>query len=249
MVPAGTVYCDLVDSTRIFAPFRATGCRSCGCAPPPVTRPAVAGLIASGRTRGGRAQHRVPRSDPDLSRLRGGIHVLGRRAGLLCREGSPERPPAVPNLPPDGPQCSRVWSTSRVPRGHLRDVRGPGRCAVRATQRPTGVLQLLLRQGSRRSRHVGLTDAAAGRIGNSRYCEAGFRAGLHDSAPRRDDPGPDTVAATRVRRTSARHGVRGWECSSFGRWWERPRGRGATPLVRRSRRPPGPFGTYGWSRS
>ena len=61
------------------------------------------------------------------------------------------------NDPQRCPSCRAVAKrartdrrTTRVPRRDLRGLRGPGRRAVRATQRPTRLLQHLLRQGAGR---------------------------------------------------------------------------------------------------
>src|SRR5438034_6406423 len=88
--------------------------------------------------------------NPHLSRLRRQLHLLGRRAALLRGEGAAERAPALPDVPrecetrPDG-------RTAPVPRCRLQRLWKPGDGALRAANRPPGLLLELLRQGPRRA--------------------------------------------------------------------------------------------------
>ena len=119
------------------------------------------GPRASWRPSRGRVWRGCTRTEPDLSRLRRGVQLLGRRAGLLCQQGPDQRPPALPVVPSGRQARPLERGPARVPCRDLRGLRGSGRRAVRATQRSTGLLQLLLRQGPGRHAHRGAGDRLA----------------------------------------------------------------------------------------
>ncbi len=133
-----------------------------GCAPPPVTtngRGRVHRVRAYPRRRASTTG--VPGSHAYLSRLRNGIRLFRRRAGVLRRQGPAERPAAVPQLSAGGPKCAGGGGASGVSRRDLCDVRGAGGRSVRPAQRSARLLQFLLRQGSRDGGHIGLTVGAS----------------------------------------------------------------------------------------
>ena len=212
-------------------------------APPPVpTAPGPGSLLVASRAEEGLERVYEDRTS-DLSRLRRGIHLLGRRTGLLRQQGADERPAALPVVPGRRQAGSLERGPTRVPRRDLRGLRGPGRRAVRAAERPPGLLQLLLRQGP--SRHaVGHGERLARRAARIR------------SERPRADPATGRPRGIMARSWSRRAGawavraeVRPWASSSSGRWSGPARSRGATPPRRPSRRPRRPSATSRRSRS
>ena len=98
---------------------------------------------------------------------RGGLERVYQDRSLTCRDCTEEfgfsageqaffASKGLTNDPQRCPSCRAVASERdprmdpRVPCRDLRGLRGPGRRAVRATERPSGLLQCLLRQGSGR---------------------------------------------------------------------------------------------------
>ena len=144
-----------LDGARIFSAMsaRARPGRTGRAPPQPRARPTIvrqptAGSIAIAASERGGSGEGVPGPYADLSRLCGGVHLLGRRAGLLRQQESGQRPAAVSVVSRCGQASAEQRGTARVPCSDLRRLWGPGRRAVRATQRSTGVLQLVLRQGA-----------------------------------------------------------------------------------------------------
>src|SRR4029079_16660236 len=129
----------------------------------------------------------VPGPNSDLPRLFGGVHVLRRRAGVFLEQRPAQRPAAVSVVQGD---CEagedRRW-TEGVPRGDLRQLRRPGDGAIRAAERPPGLLQLVLRQGP------GWNDGGDLRRRltncNRRYSRSADVAGLVDSRGYTAGPG------------------------------------------------------------
>jgi hypothetical protein len=102
----------------------------------------------TGCTRGGQG---VRGPDVDLPGLQRAVSLLRRRAGFLHEQGSPARSAALPRVSGCGQARQNGRRTPRVPHRHLRRVRWAGHRSVRSPQRSAGLLQLLLRQGPRRS--------------------------------------------------------------------------------------------------
>jgi hypothetical protein len=108
------------------------------------------GASPSTRASAGGSGEGVPGPYFDLSRLHRGVHLLGRRAGLLLEQGVDQRPPTVPFLPSGRQARSLRRGPTRVPRRGVRGLRGSGRRAIRAAERSTRLLQHVLRQGPSR---------------------------------------------------------------------------------------------------
>ena len=140
-----------VSSAHRIATVRACG-RSRACVTVPAGTPGSTPSARSTPLMWTRDQG-VPRSNTVMPGLLRGVPLLVGRAIVLCQQGSPERS-ATLSIVSGGGQTSPLerWS-ARVPCGDLRRVRRPGDRALRPAQRPTGLLQRVLRQGpSRRCR-------------------------------------------------------------------------------------------------
>jgi hypothetical protein len=103
------------------------------------------GVRATGRTGEG-----VSGSNAGLPRLFRGVHLLGRRAGLFREQRAAERPAALPRLSGCGKASSHGRGAARVSCRGMRRVWRSGDRSVRPAQRPSRLLQLVLRQGPRR---------------------------------------------------------------------------------------------------
>jgi hypothetical protein len=86
-----------------------------------------------------------------LSRLLGGVHLLQRRTGFLFEQGPVERSPTLPGMSSGGEAGADRRRPAGISRRDLRQLRRPGHGPIRAAERPSRLLQLMLRQGSGRN--------------------------------------------------------------------------------------------------
>ena len=166
--------------------------------------------------------------------------------GLLLQQGSAQRPAALPVLSGRCRACPHRRRAKGVPRRDLRPLRRPGR-AVRSAQRPTRLLQHLLRQGQGRNNHPDRPtlhprgrSRGKGAIDGNHHDGRPDRAGLVDSGTRLRAAPP--LPAEQRKPTA-------WASSSSARWSARAPDPGTTRLARRWPRPRRRSGTSRRSRS